>query len=307
LTLKEMTITGKLFEALRQDGPSGLSRKAALYLSRRAGGRASELTRKLDYSVNAQSIYRQARPLLARNEIFRGRHSGRPGFVLGNGPSINEQDLRPLAQEVTFVTNAFCRHPIVEEWQPSYYFLTDPVYYDGSDARRDDFTGIKERVPASTYFVPYKAREYVERESLLPLERTYYVALAGNLAHDPPWKPDFTLVQPDVRTVVQLAIIGAMFMGCSPIYLLGLDHDWLAHAHTHYTFYTGQEAEQHDWKYGDLMEAVLIMWRGYESIRRVAAAEGISILNATRGGFLDVFERAEYESVIRAGTSIHAG
>jgi hypothetical protein len=302
-----MTISGKLLAALRHDGLQGLSSKAALYLSRRAGGRAAEWTRKLDYSVNAQSIYNHARPLIARNEIFRGRHGGRPGFVLGNGPSINEQDLRPLTGQVTFVTNAFCRHPIVEEWQPTYYFLTDPVYYDGSDARRDDFDGIKARVPSSTYFVPHKAREYIERESLLPLERTYYVALAGNLAHDPPWKPDFTLVQPDVRTVVQLAIMGAMFMGCQPIYLLGLDHDWLAHEHEHYTFYTGDAAEQHDWKYGDLMEAVLIMWRGYESIRRVAEAEGISIFNATRGGFLDVFERADYEGLLRSGFSIDAG
>jgi hypothetical protein len=298
-----MTISGKLFEAIRQDGLNGLSRKAALYLSRRAGGRASEWTRQLDYTVNAQSIYRQARPLIARNEIFRGRHSGRPGFVLGNGPSINEQDLSPLAGQVTFVSNAFSMHPVMEEWQPSYYFLTDPVYFDGSEARRDDFRAINSRELSSTFFVPHKARKYIERERLLPLERTYYVALAGNLAHDPPWKPDFTLVQPDVRTVVQLAIMGAMFMGCSPIYLLGLDHDWLAHSNTHYTFYTGDEAEKHDWKYGDLMEAVLIMWRGYESIRKVAEREGIRIVNATRGGFLDVFERADYESVIRAGFS----
>jgi hypothetical protein len=294
-----MTISGKVFEALRQDGLNGLSRKAALYLSRRAGGRTAEWTRKLDYSVAVESIYRQAQPLLARNEIFRGRHKGRPGFVLGNGPSINEQDLRPLSEEVTFVTNAFCRHAIVEEWQPTYYFLTDPIYFNGSDAARDDFREINSRVPSSTYFVPHKAREVIEREALLPLERTYYVALAGNLAHDPSWTPDFTLVQPDVRTVVQLAIMGAMFMGCSPVYLLGMDHDWLAHAGQHCTFYTGDEAEKHDWKYGDLMEAVLIMWRGYESIRRVADASGVRIINATRGGFLDVFERADYEGLIR--------
>lgn len=297
-----MSISGKVFKALRRDGVGGLARHATLYLSRRVGGRATEWTKKLDYETAARSIYREAHPLLARNEQFRNCHKGRPGFVIGNGPSINEQDLRPLGKEITFVSNAFWLHPIVEEWQPTYYFLTDPFYYDGSEARRDDFRGMERRIHSSAFFVPYKARDVIERERLLPPERTYYVALAGNLAHDPEWRPDFTRVQPDVRTVVQLAIIGAMFMGCSPIYLLGLDHDWLAHRGEHYTFYTGQSAEKHDWKYGDLMEAVLIMWRGYESIRRVAEAHGIKIFNATPGSFLDVFERADYEALLRSLT-----
>jgi hypothetical protein len=302
-----MSSSGKLFEALRRNGPGWLSRKAALHLTRRAEASATSWTRKLDYRTTSEAIYREAQALLSRNEIFRGRHAGRPAFVIGNGPSINEQDLRPLGQEITFVSNAFCLHPVVEEWQPTYYFLTDPVYYDGSETWLAHFRAIQERSLSSTFFVPFTAREYIERERLLPAEQTYYVALAGNLAHDPDWQPDFTRVQPDVRTVVQLAIMGAMFMGCSPIYLLGLDHDWLAHQGQYYTFYTAQTAEKHEWNYGDLMEAVLIMWRGYESIRRVAEARGIRIFNATRGGFLDVFERADYEAVLATGFSMNGG
>lgn len=294
-----MTLPGKALRALRHDGLYGLSRKAALYFSRRADWRAADWSKRLDYAVAEHEIHKQYQSLLARNEIFRGRHAGRRCFVIGNGPSINEQDLSALAGEITLVTNAFCRHPILSRWQPDYYFVSDPVYFDGSETARESFSEIRARVSNTTYFVPHKAREVIERDALLPPEQTYYVALAGNLAHGLPWQPDFTRVLPDVRTVVQLAIMGAMFMGCSPIYLLGLDHDWLAHAGTHYTFYTGDEAEKHDWKYADLMEAVLIMWRGYESIRKVAEGEGIRIVNATRGGFLDVFERAEYESVIR--------
>ena len=92
--------------------------------------------------------------------------------------------------------------------------------------------------------------------------------------------------------------MAAMSMGCSAIYLLGLDHDWLAHLNRNYAFYTDREGEKHDWMYKDLMEAVLIMWCGYESIQRVAQSLDIRIINVTRGGFLDVFERCNYESVI---------
>jgi hypothetical protein len=126
--------------------------------------------------------------------------------------------------------------------------------------------------------------------------------MAGNLADDLSWRPDLTRVVPGVRTVVQLAMMGAMFMGCSQICLLGMDHDWLSHSGAHTAFYQGaampNESTIDDWKYKDLMEAVLIMWRGYESIKRVAESRGVEIINATRGGFLDVFKRAEYESVV---------
>jgi len=40
------------------------------------------------------------------------------------------------------------------------------------------------------------------------------------------------------------------------------------------------------------------MWRVYELQQSLAEAAGIKICNATRGGFLDVFERADYDSVI---------
>lgn len=290
-----MSLSGKVRDALRHNGMSGLSRKAALFLSRRAEWRAGDWSKRLDYRIAAAAVERQYQHLLSRNSIFRNRHKGKPAFVIGNGPSINEQDLKPLAGELTFVTNAFCRHPILDHWQPAYYFLSDPEYFDESARAREFFAELAARVPRSTYFVPHTAHGKIERDALLQSEQTYYIAMAGNLADQLAWTPDFTRAFPGVRTVAQLAIIGAMVMGCSPIYLLGLDHDWLAHANSHQTFYTGQA---HEWKYKDLMQAVLIMWRGYESIRDIATTNNIQIINATRGGFLDVFDRADYESVI---------
>ena len=43
----------------------------------------------------------------------------------------------------------------------------------------------------------------------------------------------------------QLAIMAVMFMGCTPIYLLGLDHDWLAHRGQETHFYSGTSLENH--------------------------------------------------------------
>jgi hypothetical protein len=298
-----MTESRKPLETLRRDGLTGFSRKAAVYLSRRIGWRAESLSKQLDYTVAERAMMREAHALLARNEVFRDCHKGRRAFIIGNGPSINTQDLSLLRDELTFVSNAFCKHPVLDVWQPDYYFLTDPIFFDGSEYARDFFHELRGRIQSSTYFVPHTAAAVVTKDALLKSDETFHVAMAGNLADDLSWTPDFTRVVPGVRTVVQLAMMAAMFMGCTEIYLLGMDHDWLSHAGAHTAFYQGaalaNESTIDDWKYKDLMEAVLIMWRGYESIKRVADAHNVRIINATRGGFLDVFERAEYESVVQ--------
>ena len=47
------------------------------------------------------------------------------------------------------------------------------------------------------------------------------------------------------------------------------------------------------------MKANLSLWKNYRSLHRIAEAKGIKILNATNGGYLDVFDRIDYADVKR--------
>ena len=96
-----------------------------------------------------------------------------------------------------------------------------------------------------------------------------------------------------------------MFMGCSPIYLVGLDHDWLSHRSMQKHFYTENTIENSLKTDGDsgrpyyksTIQSSLALWCGYETILKIASNKNINIINATEGGFLDVFERVKYESI----------
>ena len=86
---------------------------------------------------------------------------------------------------------------------------------------------------------------------------------------------------------------------------MGLDHDWLAHRGQDTHFFSGRSIENHqtatgqlDYSYESEIEAMGKLWKGYRKLSSLAAAQGIQIFNATAGGFLDVFERVKYESVI---------
>jgi hypothetical protein len=103
-------------------------------------------------------------------------------------------------------------------------------------------------------------------------------------------------------------MMAAMFMGCSPIYLMGLDHDWLAHRGQDTHFFSGRSIEDHETATGELntpydadMQALWKLWQGYRRLRSLAEAEDITIFNATAGGFLDVFPRVKYDSLIGPG------
>jgi hypothetical protein len=72
-------------------------------------------------------------------------------------------------------------------------------------------------------------------------------------------------------------------------------------------FYDGKTVEGHPQAHGDLnlisykadAKAVVDLWSGYEALLRLSSLRGIDILNATNGGFLDVFHRVDYEEVVR--------
>jgi hypothetical protein len=301
---EKTSLVGRSLSTLQEQGLVGLSRRAALYVALRVARRSGASSKRLDYIIARDNLLRKYGTLLKRNEIFRDRHKGRRCFVIGNGPSLKKQDLAPLANEITFAVNSFYLHPLVgESWQPSYYFLSDPLYFDGT-VDLSQISSIAAHIPSAPFFVPFWGKDFLDRTAALPPERTYYVATCGGMEDRWREKPDFTRVTPGMQTVVQLAIMAAMYMGCSPIYLLGLDHDWLAHGGKHLNFYSEQDVESQPegnlpgWTYKAMMEAMTIMWQHYEMLLRVARNEGIEIVNVTRGGFLDVFERGNYEQIV---------
>src|SRR6185295_12690269 len=95
------SLSKRSVDALRQDGLSGFLRQGLLYLLRRIAWRTDEWSKNLDVDILGNRLVRDFGPLLKRNEIFRDRHKGKRCFVIGNGPSLKNQDLSLLADEIT--------------------------------------------------------------------------------------------------------------------------------------------------------------------------------------------------------------
>ena len=293
-------------DVVRQDGLVGLYHRALFSLLWRLTKYSKKWIGQVTFVTCRHRALRDCGGLLPRNEIFRDRHRGQRCFVIGNGPSLKEQDLSRLRGEITFAVNAFYLHPVIKEsWLPTYYFLSDPQYFDGSVALAE-FAELTAAIGSTPIFVPHYAKDFLTTTGALPADQTYYLASCGGEEESWRARPDLTKTIPGAQTVVQLAILAAMYMGCSPIYLLGLDHDWLSHGGQHLNFYSEETAAEQPegnlpgWTYRKMMEAMLTMWDIYEMLARIADAEGIEIVNATHGGFLDVYKRQSFESIVNS-------
>ena len=255
------------------------------------------------------------RAVLLKNEELRNRHQGRRAFIIANGASIRHQNLSPLADEITIVMSGFWKHPVVAKWQPSYYCFSDPVFFDGSQPMSQFFESLREHIHSTSFIVPLSGRDTIEREALLPAQQpVYYVDYHGRLlGSNEKDGIDFTCRLPWFYTTAQLALMLAIYLGCSPVYLMGFDHDWLLFREYERHFYEGKTVSDHPVAHGTYtyaldseMESMLRLWKGYRYLKVFAETRSVKILNATDGGLLDVFDRVEFTSLFEtANAEVH--
>lgn len=251
------------------------------------------------------------KPIISKNIKYKNIHAGKRCFIIGNGSSLKQMDLSILKKEITFGMNAFWKHPIISKsWQPKYYCLADPLFFDdysdGFNSIKEFFTGLRKKIYTSILFVPLSGKDVIGKNKLLPINKVNFIFFNKALWTEQANKVDLTSSVPSVQSVAQLAIEIAIYMGCNPIYLLGMDHDWLAHRGMDRHFYSDETIKGHPGLISDLskttykseLESCLRLWQGYESLLTIANHTNIRIINATRGGFLDVFERATIEEII---------
>ncbi len=285
-------------------------RSAMVHGSRSLARLASAITAP---PIALSVIGSEARCRIRRNAELHERHLGKRAFVVGNGPSLLRTDLAPLAGEVSFASNAFWKHSILSSWQPTYYSLVDPIFFSESKEMERFFAELRRCVHTTTFFAPVYVHgplatiELIEQSGWLPPDRVHYVAMGGALDEAIPDRIDATLLMPTVQTVAQFSIMMALYMGCSPIYLLGLDHDWLAKPGADQHFYEGGAGlEDHPTlvqeyaksTYLTAMEHCASVWRGYVNLASLAGRMGVPVINLTEGGFLDVFPRGHLVEVM---------
>lgn len=195
-----------------------------------------------------------------RLRTLKADRTSRRCFIIGSGPSLARTDLSRLKAEATFATNDFFLRMPALDWSPTYYVVEDHVFGEDRAEELSALSGTTRLFPASLAY------------ALRPDEHTIY------FDHRPrksaPDGFDFSF-EADVNTWTGGAVSFtcmqlAAYLGYQEIYLVGIDDDDAV----------------------DMLDA-------YQEARRSTEARGVSIVNATVGGELDVFARIDYDSLFR--------
>lgn len=228
---------------------------------------------------------------LLRNTLveFSGKYKSKKRcFIIGNGPSLTAEDLDMLAEHNEFCIGSNMIHKIYgkTKWRPNYICICDRL----TASQTLDYILQNNSCPV---FLTDVVQSY-----LSPFQ--YDRAILYHEAYNR--DEDFRIIKfetelsngtiPSGWTVSYIAIELAVYMGFDEIYLLGMDNSNLA-KHCSDDYFSESPI------LCDVSEKLQIMvFRN--AFRRAKAAMkeyGFKIYNATRGGYLEEFERVNFDEL----------
>lgn len=225
---------------------------------------------------------------------LKDAHKGQRGFVIGNGPSLKMEDLDRLQDEITIASNKIYLAFEKTDWRPTYFTVCDALVWKKIKGEVHRFIT---NVHAASYLfgTPLKLRKRVRFWKFLhPRDSQGELHFSKDLERG--------AFGGGTVTFENLQI--AVHLGLNPIYIIGCDH-----------FYSGEGEVKQDEaivagevsnhfikgyrKAGEKVNPAPVdeMNVGYARAREFADKEGIKIYNATRGGYLEAFERANFDEL----------
>jgi hypothetical protein len=234
---------------------------------------------------------------------LRNAHRGRRGFIIGNGPSLRASDLDRLGGDLTFAANKIYLAYEETEWRPTYYAFQD---WNMVKVQYRELCETQARIK----FFPDVFRSRFEH-----LENVVFLKVTNQECY-PAW-PSFSRNPFDRvysgNTVTYIFLQLALYMGIREVYLLGVDFHYQTpkrfsvdpvSGYRHYVS-EGEISHFHPEyiKPGEgLFDPNLHLHEtAYRAAARAYAEAGAHIYNATRGGKLDLFPRADFDRIVPAG------
>ncbi len=260
------------------------------------------------YHPPALGFYLSHLAILRANRQLHNRHAGERCFILCNGPSVNEQDIRPLARETVFSVSNGYRHPDYLSIHPRYHCVPQITYNTLPPEKTVEwFKEMDQKIGDAEIFLDRQEWGLVQEHRLFPERATHFVCMGKNQFVSNNAISDLTGIIPRVQTVPIMALMIALYMGFREIYMLGVDHDWFVKKEYRYFYgHSVTATDQTLTKDGillttlwDELPAVKKVWEQYRAIKKIASANGVRIFNATYGGMLDEFERVRLEDVVK--------
>ena len=222
-------------------------------------------------------------------------HKGERCFIIGTGPSLTNEDLELLKDEYTFASNRIYNKFSSTAWRPTYYAI-----FDGSVAEAEGVAENINSIDCEMKFVRQQGYYKSFKSIVAPVcyVKTFH---SRKYLDNPKFSTDASKGIYTIGTVTYAMLQLAVHMGFKEIYLIGMDNkypfsklrDGTIVENKNVTAYFPEEKNNSKNKVVETWEMDI----GYEYAEKFSRENGFRIYNATRGGFLEAFERKNIDSI----------
>jgi hypothetical protein len=220
---------------------------------------------------------------------LRDAHRGKRCFIIGNGPSLKQTDLTQLRGELTFGLNRiYLLFP--ELGFPTTYLVT--VNRLVVEQCADELLAAP-----TTKFLPWALRSHLNPQKL---DSTVFIRSS---CASPGFSGDVRRPIWTGATVTYAAMQLAYHMGFGEVILIGVDHSFTTQGKPHTAIVSQGDDPNHfaanyfgkgfKWQLPDLETSEI----AYKMARQAFEADGRKIVDATVGGKLTVFPKADFNTL----------
>lgn len=247
--------------------------------------RLKDLPHLLKWRLNGKTAADNKKKL----QSFHNIHKGKRCFIVANGPSLKNTDLRLLKNEITIGMNRIYLSSAQNGFTPTYIVVHDiPI-------QLKQFTKDLDELELPKFF-NWNARKYFTPKNNLTFIRSDYT---------PRFSKDLTKTSWGGHSVTNICIQLAFYMGFDEVYLVGKDHDYeqkgvpgklvLATGDETNHFTKGYYKKGMGWRIPDYKGEELAYTMAKEAFKKA----GRIIKDATINGKLQVFEKVDYYSLFK--------
>lgn len=234
---------------------------------------------------------------------------GQRCFILGNGPSLKEQNLKNLRHENVFVTNWFVVHEEFIKMAKLIYCASDPHLWNYGKYFHDELINALRMKNDILYMFFEQSAFNPARKAGFSIinDNTFFIKLNEK---DTVWNGNFSTditkyANWGFTVIIDICLPVAYFLGFSKVYLMGCDCDYHLNQANDFSqsfFYDTSQVPAKDLQYVQQQEKTakaqeqLDKWiEGYQVVNNIFEKNDRKIYNAGVGGKLEVFERVKYD------------
>lgn len=279
------------------------------YEVRRLNDTLNDVQVILDVTVNAQldlSVYEQKKvryiginDYLEQNIKFynsdiaklKNIHNGERCFIVATGPSLKIEDLDILYKNhekcisMNRIYNIFSK----TKWRPDYYVIEDYKMIE-------DLAEEIAELPLPYKFVAEGPKAYWEQDKAKTSIKINMITGEFN-DNNIRFSKNVERCLYNGRTVTYACLQLAVYMGFTEIYLLGVDFNYSSDIYAENNHFEGYQNHYKDIRLNQVnLEKQLC---AYRKARQIAKMKKIKIINTTRGGKLEVFERKKFDDLFQ--------